>query len=266
MSKDSSISCQSCHLITEGFADHLPLGEGIKGRHVTRNTPTLFNIGFHPYLMKDGKFKTLEDQVLGPINEHREFDMSPEEVVKRLATIEQYQEWSLMAYNDSLNIEIIQKSLANFQRILIADSSRFDDYMRGKKSVLSRDEVKGWNLFKGERLNCIKCHSGFDFTEYSFQNNGLYEAFADSGRALITKKASDIGKFKVPSLRNVSLTYPYMHDGSLNTLDEVIEHYNSGGKGHQNQSNYIRELNLSKIEKKQLKAFLLSLLDKRFEI
>ncbi len=106
---------------TEAFADHLPLGEGIKGRHVTRNTPTLFNMGFHPYFMMDGKFNTLEEQVLGPINEHREFDMSPEEVVERLKTVPIYNEMSLKAYGEELSINVVVKSIANFERIIISD-------------------------------------------------------------------------------------------------------------------------------------------------
>lgn len=126
LSKDSSLSCQSCHLNNSAFADHLPLGEGIKGRHVTRNTPTLFNVAYHPYYMMDGKFKTLEDQVLGPINEHREFDMNPEEVISRLKTVPYYNELSKRGYGKELDMEVVQKSIANFERVLIADNSKFD--------------------------------------------------------------------------------------------------------------------------------------------
>lgn len=113
LSKDSSISCQSCHQITDAFADHLPVGEGIMGRTVTRNTPSLINIGHHPYFMADGKFISLEEQVLGPINEHREFDMSPEEVIARLQTIPRYNELSNKAYSENINIEVVKKALAN---------------------------------------------------------------------------------------------------------------------------------------------------------
>jgi cytochrome c peroxidase len=263
LSKDSSISCQSCHLTTEALADHLPIGEGIKGRHVTRNTPTLLNIGLHPYFMADGKFKTLEEQVLGPINEHREFDMSPEEVVARLKTIPLYNKLSLKAYDQELTIKVIQKALANFERILISDNSRFDQFMRGE-SELTDEEMTGWKLFNNSKLNCIQCHSGYNFTNFAFENNGLYKTYQDSGRALITKQPEDLAKFKVPSLRNIAITYPYMHNGSMNSLEEVIDHYSAGGKGHVSQSELIKGFEINPDEKKALIAFLKTLTEERY--
>ena len=262
LSRDSSISCQSCHLITEAFADHLPVGEGIDKRKVTRNTPTIFNIGFHPYLMRDGKFETLEDQVLGPINDHREFDLSPEEVVQRLKSVPLYRRLSMEVYQQELDITVVQRALANFQRAVISDQSAFDDYMRGDATALSEQAIEGWKLFQSDRLNCTKCHNGYDFTDYRFQNNGLYASFADSGRALISHNQSDIGKFKVPTLRNISITSPYMHDGSLTTLDAVIDHYASGGKEHDNQSPHITGFSISAKEREQLLAFFNSLTEK----
>lgn len=264
MSKDTSISCQSCHLITEGFADHLALGEGVFGRKVTRNTPTIMNIGFHPYIMRDGKFATLEDQVLGPIKDHREFDMTPEEVVKRLKTVSYYNELSQKAYGEELSIEIVKKSLANFQRMMISDNARFDHYMRGDREALSSSEKRGWKLFQSDELSCIECHGGYDFTNYSFQNNGLFKVYEDSGRALITHMPQDIGRFKVPTLRNIEITYPYMADGSIKTLEEVVEHYASGGKKHKNQSKLLRGFDLTASEKTDLINFLKSLTDERF--
>lgn len=263
LSKDSSISCQSCHLIREAFADHLPVGEGIKGRLVTRNTPTLLNIGLHPYFMADGKFESLEDQVLGPVNDHREFDMNADEVIARLKNIPRYNELSMAAYNQTITIDIVQKALANFERVLKSENSRFDQFMNGEIK-LSKQEMRGWELFKAKDLNCIQCHSGYNFTNYSFENNGLYETYLDSGRALITKNEKDLAKFKVPSLRNVALTYPYMHNGSINSLDELIDHYASGGKGHDSQSDFIKGFEIDPDEKKALIAFLHTLTEERF--
>lgn len=257
-SRDTSISCRSCHLTSEAFADHLPLGEGIQGRHVTRNTPTLLNIGFHPYFMIDGKFESLEDQVLGPIVEHNEFDMTPELVVQRLRALPYYNKMSQAAYQEDISIEVIQKALANFQRVLISDDAPFDDYMRGE-SQLSPEALHGWTLFKSDRLGCISCHNGYNFTNYSFQNNGLYEVYKDAGRALITENPSDEARFKVPTLRNIMLTYPYMHDGSMKTIDEVIDHYASGGKNHPSKSEGIRGFELTKEERAALVAFFHSL-------
>ena len=266
LSRNRSVSCQSCHLITQAFADHLPVGEGIDGRKVTRNTPSLFNVGFHPSLMKDGKFTTLEEQVLGPINDHREFDLNPEEVEERIAAIPMYQEMSQQAYGEPVSIEIIQKALANFQRALISKKSSFDDYMKGGVDSISNSAKRGFELFSSDELNCTACHNSFDFSNYSFQNNGLYKAYADSGRALITHSNQDIGKFKVPSLRNIALTYPYMHDGSVETLEEVIRNYAKGGSKHKNQSKEIKGFKINDEEMKDLIAFLEALTEKRLLI
>ena len=263
LSRDTSISCQACHMVNVAFADHLPLGEGIQGRHVTRNTPTVFNMAFHPYFMIDGKFKTLEEQVLGPINEHREFDMTPELVMERLKTIPYYEELSQKAYGEALSIEVVQKSIANFERMLISDNSRFDQFKRGEIN-LTEQEMKGWVLFQSTELNCIQCHGGYNFTNYAFENNGLKKEYQDSGRALITKQKEDIAKFKVPTLRNVALTYPYMHDGSFATLDSVIDHYASGGKKHSSQSELITGFEINQEERNALIAFLETLTEERY--
>ena len=262
LSKDSTISCASCHLMTSAFADHLPLGEGIKGRHVTRNTPTLMNIGQHPYFMHDGKFHTLEQQVLGPINEHNEFDMSPKEVVSRLRDSPLYHRLSMNAYGDSISIEIVQKAIANFERVIVSENSKFDQYKRGEIE-LNAQEMKGWELFQSDELKCIQCHGGFNFTNYAFENNGLSKEYDDSGRGFVTRNAKDRAKFKVPTLRNIALTYPYMHDGSIATLDEVIDHYASGGKQHPSQSELIKGFELDADQKEALLAFLNALTEER---
>ncbi|MBL4710390.1 MAG: cytochrome-c peroxidase [Flavobacteriales bacterium] len=262
LSRDSTLSCHSCHMTGAAFADHLPLGEGIRGRHVTRNTPTIFNMAFHPYFMIDGKFKTLEEQVLGPINEHKEFDMNPEMVIERLKSLTLYNRLSIEAYGEELSIEVVQKSIANFERILISDNSRFDQFKRGEIE-LTEHEMNGWKLFKTPELNCIKCHSGYNFTNYAFENNGLFEIYQDSGRALITNQPEDLAKFKVPTLRNIVLTYPYMHNGSFSSLELVIDHYASGGKKHRSQSNFIKGFEISKNEQSALIAFLETLTEER---
>lgn len=264
LSRDTTISCQSCHKIDEAFADHLPVGEGIKGRHVSRNTPSLLNVALHPYLMKDGKSPSLEEQVLLPINEHREFDMNPDLLIKRLKSRQHYVALSQQAYGKSIDIDVVKKALAVYQRVLKSENSRFDAYMRGNEFSLTENEKKGWALFQSDRLQCTQCHKGFDFTDYSFQNNGMYQNYADSGRALFSGRKEDIGKFKVPSLRNVAITYPYMHNGSVGSLEEVIAHYASGGKQHPNQSEYIKGFELNEKEKKALIEFLQSLTEASF--
>lgn len=266
LSRDRSVSCQSCHLLKQAFADHLPVGEGIDGRKVTRNTPSLFNVGYHPLLMKDGKFNSLEEQVLGPINDHREFDLNPKEVEERIAALPMYQELCQKAFGEPVSIENIQKALANFQRVLISDKSSFDDYMKGHMDSISESAKRGFKLFSSDKLNCTACHNGFDFTDYSFQNNGVYTVYADSGRALISKIPSDLGKFKVPSLRNIALTYPYMHDGSIDNLEDVILNYSKGGSRHKNQSKEIKAFEINDNEMTDLISFMESLTEKRLLI
>ena len=263
-SQDTSISCQSCHMPHMAFTDQLKVGEGIFNRKVTRNSPSLINVGLHPYLMKDGKFQTLEEQVLGPLKDHRELNIEHDELLMRLKSVPYYDKMSQKAYGSELTIEIIQKAIANFQRIIISKDTPFDAYMNGKKNAISESAKKGYLLFKSDKLNCIKCHNGFDFTDYSFQNNGTYSTYIDSGRAIITKNDADIGKFKVPSLRNLSLTYPYMHNGSFQTLEEVIKHYESGGKISKNKSPLIKGFTLSVDERQNLLEFLNSLTEYRY--
>ena len=263
-SQDTSISCQSCHMPHMAFTDQLEVGEGIFERKVSRNSPTLMNIGLHPHLMRDGKFQTLEDQVLGPLKDHREFNIEEDELLQRLKSVPYYNKMSQKAYGSDLTIEVIQKAIANFQRIIISKDTPFDAYMKGDKNAISQSAKEGYALFKSDRLNCVKCHSGFDFTDYTFQNNGTYVNYADSGRAIITQNTADIGKFKVPSLRNLSLTYPYMHNGSFKTLEEVIEHYESGGKASKNKSPFIKGFTLTTDERQNLLDFLNSLTEYRF--
>lgn len=263
-SKDTSISCQTCHATFMALTDQLAVGEGVFGRQVTRNTPTLNNVGLHPYFMKDGKFNTLEEQVLGPIKDHREFDIEPEELLTRLKTVSYLNDMSLKAYDSELTIEIIQKAVANFERILVSKNTPFDAFMKGDRTAISKSAINGYELFKSKELNCIECHSGFDFSDYSFQNNGTYKVYADSGRALITMDKTDIGKFKVPTLRNINLTFPYMHDGSYKSLEDVIENYRLGGKKPETQSSLISGFKLTPKERQNLLDFFSSLTEYRF--
>jgi cytochrome c peroxidase len=263
-SQDTSISCQTCHATYMALTDQLVVGEGTFGRQVTRNTPTLNNIGLHPYFMKDGKFLTLEDQVLGPLKDHREFDITPDELLSRLKTVQYLQDMSQKAYDSDLTIEIIQKAIANFERILVSKDTPFDAFMQGNDTVITKSAKNGYRLFISDELNCIQCHSGFDFTDYSFQNNGTYKIYADSGRAIISKKKADIGKFKVPTLRNVDLTFPYMHNGSFESLEDVIKHYEAGGQKSETQSHLITGFELTDNERQNLLDFLSSLTEYRY--
>lgn len=159
---------------------------------------------------------------------------------------------------------VIVRALAAFQRTLISGNSPFDTFYYEKDSTaLTESQQRGFVIFN-EKGNCSNCHSGFNFTNFDFANNGLYQVSKDKGRSRISLKKEDEGKFKIPTLRNVALTSPYMHDGSLPTLESVVEHYDSGGKQHENQSKFVKKLNFTEQEKIDLVNFLHSLTDTSF--
>ncbi|MGB0391510.1 MAG: cytochrome-c peroxidase [Salibacteraceae bacterium] len=264
LSRDSTISCSSCHLPRLAFSDGKITSPGIDNRPGNRNTPSLANVGYYPYLLTEGGVPTLEMQVLVPIAEHNEFDYNIVDLSLKLRKDEEYVEMALNAYQREIDPFVITRAISTFERSLISGNSRYDKYVNGNKSSLTSQEVKGMQLFYSEQTNCASCHSGIFFTDHSFQNNGLYTSYLDSGRIRLTGLEEDRDMFKVPSLRNVGLTAPYMHDGKFETLMDVINHYNEGGKNHLNKSKKIKPLNLNTIEKKSLEAFLNSLSDFTF--
>lgn len=265
LSIDNSISCGSCHKASLAFSDDIALSDGVKNRPGTRNAPTLANVAYHPYYTREGGVPTLEMQVLVPIQEHNEFAFNIVKAGERLAMDSQYVAMSKEAYNRVPDYYVITRAIANFERTLISGNSSYDKYTyQSQNGALNETEKAGMELFYSERTNCSSCHSGFNFSNYAFENNGLYESYKDEGRMRLTNKAKDEALFKVPTLRNIALTAPYMHDGSIMTLNEVIEHYNQGGKQHKHKSKLIKPLNLTEQEKRQLVVFLESLTDQQF--
>lgn len=262
LSRDNTISCSSCHQESRFFSDDLAVSTGIDGRQGIRNAPSLLNSAYLPNMFWDGGNPTLEQQVLGPINNPNEMDYDVNEVVKKLQQDPIYPSLFQKAYNQAPSVYALTRAIACYERTLIKGTSRYDNYLLGDTSALNQSEKNGMNIFFGEQGECFHCHQGFALSDYSFRNNGLYLVYADSGRARITQMPSDIGKFKVPSLRNVEMTAPYMHDGSIATLEDVVEHYNSGGKNHPNKSPIIKPLYLTVQEKQNLIHFLKSLTDK----
>lgn len=265
LSSSNQVSCASCHKPEIAFSDNVALSIGDMNSLGTSNSPTLTNIGYNPYFTRAGGVPTLEMQILVPIQEHNEFNSNILDIAEELNHDSSYIKQSLDAYNRIPDPYVITRAIANFERSLISGDSKFDHYFyQGINNLMNESELRGYQLFTSTKANCSSCHSGFNFTNYSFQNNGLYEVYADSGRMRLTKLESDRALFKVPTLRNIELSAPYMHNGSLNTLEEVVEHYNSGGKPHPNKSNLITPLNLTYQEKKDLVAFLKTLTDYHF--
>lgn len=262
LSRDSSISCASCHRQEFAFADTTKFSNGIKNRKPSRNTPTLTNIGQNERFMFDGFLNTLEKQIIVPVEEHNEMDFSLLEASTRFNKNKIYKRIALQVFKRNVDPFVITRSIAAFERSLISNQSRYD-LMKAGKLEFTADEKAGLDLFTN-KLNCIKCHSDVNFGNSITFNNGLYEEYSDQGRYRVTLKEQDKAKFKVPTLRNIALTFPYMHDGSLPNLLSVLRHYESGGKNHPNKSEFIQSFKLTEKEEKQLIAFLESLTDKSF--
>lgn len=264
MSVDSSVSCASCHHPELAFSDNVVFSLGVEERLGSRNSPTLANVAYHPYFTREGGVPTLEMQILVPIQEHAEFDFNIVLLAERLQEDPSYVEMSQLAYEQPPSPFVITRALANFERSLLSGYSLYDQYTTYDRAVLSATEIRGMNLFFSERTNCFSCHDGFNFSNYAFENNGLYENYPDPGRFRLTEEEEDRALFKVPTLRNVELTGPYMHDGSLSTLEEIVDHYNAGGANHPNKNALIRPLGLTETEKSDLVSFLKTLTDETF--
>ena len=263
LSRDSSISCATCHNPKYAFTDGLVKAKGIKDREVTRNTPTLTNMAYNTSFLRDGVNPSLEAQVIVPIHEKNEFDFHILLAAERLKKKKEYVDLSLAAFGEVPNPKVISNAIASFERTLISGNSRYDQFTFQKdSSALSNSELRGMHLFN--KHNCVSCHSGFNFTNGEVVNNGLYQNYEDIGKMRVTLDPKDNGAFKVPTLRNVALTAPYMHDGSLKSLEAVVDHYIKGGFDNPNKDNRIKKLSLSENEKQDLVAFLKCLSDSSF--
>lgn len=265
LSIDSSLSCASCHLPQNAFSDHKALSPGVFGRPGVRNAPSLANVAYHPYFLREGSVPTLEMQVLVPIQEQNEFAHNIVDIAALISRNESYVAMSFAAYNRPPDAFVITRAIATFERTLLSGYSSYDRFIQfGEKSAMNEQALRGMQLFFSDRVHCTNCHSGFNFTNYAFANNGLDTNYSDIGRMRFTGSESDKGLFKVPSLRNVEVTAPYMHNGSLPTLEDVVHHYNQGGFPHPNKSAEIQPLYLSSNEEADLVAFLQALTDTSF--
>ncbi|MBK8499113.1 MAG: c-type cytochrome [Flavobacteriales bacterium] len=263
LSRTGTLSCAGCHFPQRAFSDTVPLSLGVNGMTGLRNAPTLANVGYHPALFRDGGVPNLERQAIAPVHDHLEMDHDLTLVAADLRDVEPYASLSMAAYGRVLDPYVITRSIANYERTLISGWSRYDRYLNGDASALNGSEVRGLQLFNSEALNCTACHNGFDLSDHDYHNVGQYLAYADSGRTRITLLPGDRGKFKTPTLRNIALTAPYMHNGSMATIEEVIEFFASGGLPHPNRDPEMQSFVLSAQEKEDLIAFLNALTDER---
>ncbi len=264
LSLNETVSCATCHVPKYAFTDRKKTSEGILGRTTTRNSPSILNSAFLKTVMFDAHLPSLEMQVIVPIQEHTEMGHNMKDLIQKLRNIPDYQAEAKKIFNRDFDAYVLTRAISAFERSLLSLNSRYDQFMRGNNSVLTTTEKAGMKLFT-EKLYCIQCHPPPYFTTFEAQNNGLYKEFGeDKGRFRIHLDSADIGKFKIPSLRNIELTFPYMHDGTLTTIDEIIDHYRKGGQGNPLQSKLIQPFEISTQEQKQLKAFLYALTDSSY--
>lgn len=261
LSKDSTLSCASCHFPSHAFSDTAALSIGIDGKLGKRNAPGLMNVAYIKTLHKDGGIPSLEKQVISPLENPLEMGFQLRAAAERLAENPVYQRMSQAAYDREFSPYVLVRAIAAFERTLIGGTSLYDDYLlqNEKSGILSAIEEQGRELFFSDKTNCSSCHSGVLFTNFAFENNGVHEVYEDLGRGDVSIKKADNYKFRVPSLRNVERTAPYMFDGSLPTLAAVIEHYDKGGENHYQKNPLIRPLHLTSEEKNALVAFLKTL-------
>jgi cytochrome c peroxidase len=264
LSRTEEVSCGSCHLQEHAFADPKPLSIGVHGLKGNRNAPTLANMAYNTSFFWDGGVPTLEQQAIAPILNPVEMDMTIGEVVTRLAADPEYVDMFRRAFDTTPSPGTVTRALASFVRTLVSSDSRFDRFNRGDSSALTASEKRGMNLFLSEKAECFHCHIGFNLSNNTFKNNAFIGEIPDSGRAKITENPTDLGKFKVPTLRNIELTSPYMHDGSLATLEDVLEHYTTLKRAHGNLDPNIHPLQLSTQDKADLIAFMKSFTDQKF--
>ncbi|NOT38788.1 MAG: hypothetical protein HOP11_15550 [Saprospiraceae bacterium] len=274
LSFNNTISCGSCHSQKNSFVDNLDFSPGFQGEFALRNTPSVLNVGFQNSYFWDGREIRLEDMVLGPIQNHIEMGIDKiENLENKLASLPYYPDLFLKAFGTKeVNTERISKALAQFLRATVSFKAKIDN----KENHFTLLEELGFSVFN-IKAGCVECHAGVNFKGYdevakntskvsSFANIGLEMEYKDPG--LGKYQVFKDGHFKVPGLRNIALTGPYMHDGRFKTLDEVIEHYNSGVKDHpylsfgmKNVHGKVKRLNLSQLEKDALRAFLHTLTD-----
>lgn len=263
LSLDETIACASCHDPQKAFTDQLPKSKGINGQLSERNAPSILNAAFLKTAMFDAHLASLELQAIVPIQEPVEMGHNMKLLIQKLRKIPEYQAAAQSIFNRDFDAYVLTRSIAAFERSLLSMNAPFDRYLAGEKKALTADQKAGWKIFS-EKLYCTQCHPAPYFTTYVAANNGLYASYegkSDQGRFRIHHDSTDIGKFKIPSLRNIPLTYPYMHDGSFQSLEQVLAHYQKGGANNPLQDARITSFTLSPTEKKQLLAFFDALID-----
>jgi cytochrome c peroxidase len=264
LSVDGTVNCATCHKPDHFFSDETPRSAGVGAQLGTRNAVSVLNAAYASYLLWDGRSLSLEDQVRYPVTHPREMNNTQEKVVKALSANPVYPPLFKEAFGDeTIAWDRITKAIASFERTLVAGNAPFDRYMAGDRAAIPEAAVRGFARFSGS-AGCTHCHK-YDkanpfFSDFEFHNTGVgWSQSPDLGRYELSKAREDKGAFRTPMLRNVAKTAPYMHDGSLTTLSQVIDHYARGGDKNPFLDEHITPLTLTEADKADLIAFLESL-------
>ena len=262
LSADDTISCATCHRPDYAYAEPERVSTGVGGKKGGRNAPAIINRAFGKRHFWDGRARSLEEQALGPVMNPIEMGVADMGLlVGKLNAIDGYREWFQRLFGTDVTAEGMARAIASFERTIVSGHSAFDIYYyEGEVEALTEAQKRGLKLFKG-KAKCTTCHAGFNLTEDGFHNLGVGwdGESVDLGRYLVTGNMGDIGKFKTPTLRDVTRTAPYMHDGSIATLREVIDFYNDGGIYNPFLDREVSRLGLKVDEKEDLVEFLRSL-------
>ncbi|MBA4029721.1 MAG: cytochrome-c peroxidase [Planctomyces sp.] len=253
LSSSGKVSCATCHDPEKGYSDGEPNSAGVEGQRGNRNSPTVINSAFHKFQFWDGRAKTLEEQALGPMQNPIEMGMKLDVLIERLNKVEGYRTQFQKVFGTDVTPENLAKAIAAFERTIVSNNSPYDRYIAGDLTGWTPTLEQGRALFFG-KANCSACHSGANFTDNAFHNIGIGDQ--DAGRFEVSKIEGDRGAFKTPTVREVARTAPYMHDGSLKTLEEVVEHYNKGGTPSDLLDEEIFPLKLTAEEKAALVVFM----------
>ena len=268
LSADGTVSCASCHSPKYGFGDGAPVSTGIKGQKGGRSAPTVINRVYGALQFWDGRAPSLEEQAKGPIANpiemtvEKDMNKAHQACVECLRAIPGYrQRFKEVFGTEEFTIDHIAKAIATFERCVLSGNSPYDRYNDGDKKAMSESAVRGMDLFFSRKTRCSSCHDGAALTLNRFANVGIGmdKPNPDLGRYNVSKDESDKGAFKTPGLRDIANTAPYMHDGSLKTLEEVVEHYDKGGVPNPWLHADVRPLKLTVQEKKDLVEFMKSL-------
>jgi len=262
LSSDRTVSCATCHNPDESWADRSRVSTGVGHKMGKRNSPTILNAGYSIPQFWDGRAIYLEKQAVGPVENPLEMDLPMPQLLARLDASPGYRRQFVAIFGAEATAANVAKAIASFERTITNPDSPYDRYLMGDERAMSPAALRGRKLFESTRLGCANCHSGAYFSDSEYHNLGIgYSSgkYADVGRYDVTKDPKDMGAFRTPTLRNVAVTPPYMHDGSLATLTDVIDLYDRGGIPNPNLDKGVKPLRLTQTEKSELVEFLKSL-------